>query len=285
MRRRLLQSVNENTEESIEAGDVVYYANNKLNVCKLDNWSTSLGTAIGVIVIPPDFLPDKKARIIAKNDITSDGTATTTTSTMPFSTVNVDTSLTNYTKLPTTDNMDSTSSGVYGNGKLPSDIYTGTQSFVDPSSYYNTSATSNLVPSPYVGDTYNPYYSMDLEGYNNCLSDFNGYENTQVLVALGNKYRAAYACNRYTDGVTSLKWYLPSAGELGFLNVRLKKINQSLTKIGGNAKSVDINNYYWSSTEYGAQYAFFLNTSSGGMGSYYKTDVDLVRPFATIDLQ
>lgn len=46
-------------------GDVAYYEGNVLKTCALDSYNESMGTAVGVVVIPNNFLPDTKARIVA----------------------------------------------------------------------------------------------------------------------------------------------------------------------------------------------------------------------------
>ncbi len=53
---------------SQKAGDVVYYANGTLNITPLSSYNESMGTAVGVIVIPSGMLPDGKARMIGLHD-------------------------------------------------------------------------------------------------------------------------------------------------------------------------------------------------------------------------
>ena len=54
------------------------------------------------------------------------------------------------------------------------------------------------------------------------------------------------------------------------------EINAALREIGG----AELDTYYWSSTEYGSSYAWFVNFSSGSIYSYYKYDTLVVRPVA-----
>ena len=96
-----------------------------------------------------------------------------------------DTTLTNYTKVPITNNTSNTSNSSNSFGFLPSDNFTGSTSFVDSSAKYNL--TSNLIPSPYNGNEFNTDYSKEISG-NNALSDFKGLSNTQTLVGLGGIY-------------------------------------------------------------------------------------------------
>ena len=190
----------------------------------------------------------------------------------------MDTTLTNYDRVPTTDNVGSTTTGSNGSGYLPSDNFSGTTSVIDPEAKY--SATSNLIPSPYLNGAPNPDYYGAIEGYNNALSDFNGSGNTTALVGLGSNYTAANAANNYSDGVSGVKWYLPAMGELGYLMPRFKEINNAIAAAGGVALPL----YgFWSSTEYGSDRAYYLSTLNGRVGSTHKINADYVRPFAIID--
>lgn len=51
----------------IEVGDVAYWDGSKVRTCAYDSYNESMGTAVGVVVIPGDFLPDGKARMAALN--------------------------------------------------------------------------------------------------------------------------------------------------------------------------------------------------------------------------
>ena len=191
------------------------------------------------MLIPENFLPDGKARIISLNilgefawDTTGDSDNNLVYPALSFRYV------------PTTDNMGSTTYGKYSgsgsNASLPSDrsYWSGEQSYVDPlSKYYNK---RSYIPSPYLGDEFNHAYAVELEG-GNVLSDFNGLSNTQLLVNEGEQYEAAHACWNYKDPANSnLQWYLPAMGELGFLMPRFNLINQSIQAVGGT--TIDIFN-------------------------------------------
>ena len=249
-------------------GDIAYWDGNAVKTCTVDTWSTSLGTPVGVVVIPEGFAPDGKVRIVSLERLGDtkwgpDGT---------------DTSLPNYTRVPTTDNAGSTSTGSYDSGFLPSDMFTGAQSYVDPEAKYY--GYTPYIPSPYLGDSPNPEYYKTLEG-GNALSDFNGLSNTQTLVGLGSNYQAANACWNYKDGVSNLQWYLPAAGELGYIMPRFNLINASLTAVG----SVDMYEYdsLWSSTECNKNYIMYLHPFTAEL--YYDIKWDLYRfnrPFAII---
>lgn len=263
------------------AGDVAYYTNGQIKTISASKWNTSLGTPIGVVVIPSNFLPDGKARILSLNAVDSSGNATTLHGEMYWEQSGnyVDTTLTNYNRVPITNNTSSTSSSYNNRGKLPSDNFWGHTSFVDGSvRYYNTD--TDKIPSPYNGSEFNTDYSKEISGYNNALSDFNGLSNTQVLVGLGNDYEAANAAWKYNDGVSNTQWYLPSMGELGFMLVRFKTINTTISKLGGVVVPSD---YFWSSTEYSNSGTYYMCISTGNIDDSFKVNCFCVRPFALLD--
>ena len=257
-------------------GDVAYYTNGEIKTVAITNWNTSLGTPIGVVVIPSNILPDGKARILSLKAVDSNGNATTSHSYVNWGPFGTDTTLTNYIKVPNTDNTSSTSSSSNSYGFLPSDNFTGSTSFVDSSAKYDV--TSDLIPSPYNGNEFNTDYSKEITG-NNALSDFNGLSNTQVLVGLGSKYIAANAAYNYNDGVSNTQWYLPSAGELGFLVARFKTINNTISQLGGVAVPSDA---FWSSTEYSSYGAYYINTYNGVVNKDSKEFI-YMRPFALLN--
>lgn len=224
------------------------------------------------------MLPDGKPRIISLKYVDASGNTSTSFKAMKWSNVNVDTSLTNFNRVPTTDNNGSTSTGSYTLGYLPSDKFTGATSFVDPKAKY--SQTSNLIPSPYLGDVPNPEYNKEISAYNNALSDFNGLSNTETLVGLGADYVAANAAYKYNDGASNLQWYLPAMGELGYLIPRFNEINSVITALGGVAVA---SKYFWSSSEYSSLYAYGLTTDSGRVYSGTKSYPYYVRPFSILD--
>jgi hypothetical protein len=191
----------------------------------------------------------------------------------------VDTSLTNYLKAPTTDNAGSTSTGINDYyGFLPSDMFTGATSFVDPKAKYY--GNTPYIPSPYLGDAPNPEYYKTLNG-NNALSDFNGLSNTQTLVGLGSDYVAANAAYKYSDGSSNLQWYLPAMGELGYIMPRFNEINNVITTLGGVPVDGVIN--LWSSSEASSPNAYLLTTAFGTVYYDYKNCYLCVRPFAILD--
>ena len=260
-----------------KAGDVAYWNGSSVKTTPHSKWNPSLGTPIGVVVVPEGFAPDGKPRIVSLLYVDASGNTSTSSKGMKWSNVTVDTSLTNFTKVPTTDNNGSTSTGSDSYGQLPSDNFTGATSFVDPKAKY--SRTSNLIPSPYLGDVPNPEYNKEISGYNNALSDFNGLSNTETLIGLGEDYVAANAAYKYNDGASNLQWYLPAMGELGYLMLRFKEINKTITALGDVA--VNGSNYFWSSSEYSSSHAYHLYTNTGRVIYYGKSDNGCVRPFSS----
>ena len=263
------------------AGDVAYYTNGEIKTISVNRWDSSLGTPIGVVVIPSNFLPDGKTRIVSLNAVDSNGNATTSHSNIYWEQSGnyVNTTLTNYTKVPITNNTSSTSSSSNTYGYLPSDNFTGDTSFVDSNAKYDANETTKI-PSPYNGSEFNTDYSKTISG-NNALSDFNGLSNTQVLVGLGSDYKAANAAYNYSDGVSNTQWYLPSAGELGFLVARFKAINSTISMLSGVAVP---SNFLWSSTESSSTYAYYVRIERGTVNHNSKNNYYnyYVRPFAMI---
>ena len=262
------------------AGDVAYWDGSSVKTTPLSSWNTSLGTPVGVVVIIEGFAPDGKARIVSLKAVDSNGNASTSHAYMKWGTRNVvDTSLINHTKVPITTNSGNTSSSSSSYGYLPSDNFTGDTSYVDSSAKYNTTNCPNKIPSPYIGSEFNEDYSMTISG-NNALSDFNGLSNTEVLMGLDSGYTAANAAYKYKDGASNTQWYLPSAGELGFLVAKFKTINSTISTLSGVAVTSD---YFWSSTEYSKGNAYYMSTYSGSVDFDDKDSLCYVRPFAILN--
>ena len=199
---------------------------------------------------------------------------------MTWSNVKVDTSLTKHNRVPTTDNAGSTTTGSNTNGYLPSDKFTGATSYVDSTAKYYGPTVSNMIPSPYLGDKPNPAYYAPISGYNNALADFDGKGNTDVLVGLGTSYTAANAARNYkAAGAEEIEWYLPAAGELGYMISRFNKIQDALAKV--NVPQLE-SYYYWSSSECSTGSAYYVATNNGNVKSDYKDDNNYVRPFALL---
>ena len=263
------------------AGDIVYKSGSDLLTVDYTLWDSSMGTPVGVLVIPKGFAPDGKARMLSLNWASSSSTSSTGADFMKWSNVRVDTSLTNHNRVPTTDNAGSATTSSQFQGDLPSDKFTGATSYVDSTAKYSGATTSYMIPSPYLGDKPNPAYYAPISGKNNALADFDGKSNTDVLVGLGADYVAANAARNYkAAGAEEIEWYLPAAGELGYMMVRFNKIQSALTKV--NARQLGGSGNYWSSSENSSDLAYSVNTGNGLVNYYAKDGRQYVRPFALL---
>lgn len=170
-----------------------------------------------------------------------------------------------------------------------SDQYTDCPNPYDEGTYFYTGTTSSGkkgYPSPYLtGGAKNEIYH-DTFNTGNALADMDGKSNTEKILAVDNgvgtswqtastitnntssstntqPHTAAQCCWRYhTIGTNQGDWYLPSAGELGYLASRWKAIDNSIDKLvssGVEALVLPVLNGWWSSTEYSSSYAVGLN--------------------------
>ena len=98
------------------------------------------------------------------------------------------------------------------------------------------------------------------------VADWNGQKNTEHLKAVG-----------LSDNISlSDGWYIPSMGEMLFIFTHRKEVNAALEKAGGQPIADD---WYWTSTEYSAPYAWNLNLGYGYMSNLTKaTNTIRVRP-------
>lgn len=271
---------------NINVGDVAYWDGNMVKTTPLSNWSTSLGTPVGVVLIGSGFAPDGRARIISLTNMSYNSDENIYWDYEDE--ISTDSPAPNFDGVPTTDNAGSTTIGYSSYGYLPSDSdsFNGDVSYVDKKTKYHYDVNDSYIPSPYLGDAPNPAYYQEIEG-GNALSDFNGLSNTEALVGAGERYNAAHACWNYKDAANSnLQWYLPAMGELGYLMPRIKQINESIQAVGGIP--VEEGNF-WSSSEifWGDVglpeiYAWHLNTYDGNVYDYIKGYSNFVRSFALI---
>lgn len=170
--------------------------------------------------------------------------------------------------------------GIANWGHLPSDFYL-TADYVDNpiqcphdlNAYYADDTNYYLLSSPYLTDgSRNPsyYQTTPPSSEQNCLSDFDGIGNTKKILESSSdktEYKAAYACYRLSGSlieemcqiIQEGDFYLPSAGELGYLLARKRIIDDSTTNIyriynpgisfGGKMSVFRTNWDYWTSTE------------------------------------
>lgn len=172
-------------------------------------------------------------------------------------------------------------------------------------------APSPYIGSDYKSGGYNESYGLkngviDTEN-DNVLSDFNGIINTKVFTDLATRenwkkkskitndrnhcddgyYPAACCCAKFkTNGTKAfvdcnekeLKngkgfWYLPAAGELGYIIPRLYDINDTISKLKtayGVGVSLNTHSVYWSSSVYSIHSAYTLCFSNGMINSELK---------------
>jgi len=99
------------------------------------------------------------------------------------------------------------------------------------------------------------------------VADWNGQKNTEHLKAVG-----------LSDNISlSDGWYIPSMGEMLFIFTHRKEVNAALKKAGGQPIADD---WYWTSTECSATYAWGLYLLNGLMSNYgtKATGTPRVRP-------
>lgn len=109
------------------------------------------------------------------------------------------------------------------------------------------------------------------------MNDWNGKTNTAAQIAHAEASGAGYApgfCANYSranangHGLTAGKWWLPSLGEMMMIYANMTKINYALSLINGATQLVE--DWYWTSTEYSAAYAWNLNLDNGTANYFTK---------------
>lgn len=104
------------------------------------------------------------------------------------------------------------------------------------------------------------------DNYLDAVADWNGKANTEHLKAIGLNKEIVLA-----DGE-----YIPSLGEMYLIYLNRKALNQALELIGSDPIKSD---WYWTSTEYSATYAWYLTLSLGTANYGTKASYTLhVRP-------
>ena len=277
---------------TIPVGSIAYAdSSNNLKYCSPDDWESSLGTPVGVVAIPANFLPDSpQMRIIALYSVRSNGTRNETGQTYS-KWCSIDTydipELDNYASYGPCLDVDSNTITGHNGDYLCSDKFTTQLNPYDTGYGWCTTGTT-IAPSPYKEDgSFNEQFIdntfFPVSSRLNPFSDFKGKENTDILVGLGSAYTASNAARRYKayDGDT-LEWYLPSVGELAVYMHDCNKINEAISKAGG----VETRSYYWSSSEHSNNSVLILSSNSGWMAYTNKTYTTsaYVRPFASIAL-
>lgn len=115
------------------------------------------------------------------------------------------------------------------------------------------------------------------------LQILSGYEATKELAEAqedeGNT--AAKLCWNY--GYKNLQWYLPCLLELNAICANKEEINELLKLVGGDPLLFELDEYYWSSTEYLAGHSWYVGFDNGYSNGYYgKSGAYIVRPAVAI---
>ena len=108
------------------------------------------------------------------------------------------------------------------------------------------------------------------------MADWNGQSNTskqiQASTSAAITNTASYApgyCNLYSrvnsngKGMTAGRWWLPSVAEMMMIYANMRKINYALSLINGADQLVE--SWYWTSTEYSDEYAWYLSLDDGNL--------------------
>ena len=104
-----------------------------------------------------------------------------------------------------------------------------------------------------------------ITSFDKAACDFEGKRKTEMLFERGLSFR---------DMIPS-GWYIPAIGELYMMYAMKSQINEALEYIGAELIK---DAWYWSSTEYSARYAWYLNFGNGNF-NYYKHNYSFrVRP-------
>ena len=253
----------------------------------------TLGTDIvGICVIPEFMLPDGKARFMSMVNMSSSiNTGTKKDEHLQWCPQYDQLNLENqYNRVPLDGELTGSITSQDGWGYLPTDRtdvpdrFTVDNSFDLGTKYYSN---SNKIHSPYNvnGELSNPYIATKTSSgttINTPLCHFDGAENTRVLVESSWETPAANACSNFAPGFKDGEWFLPSIGELGFIMPRFEYINSRIkdaAEVGAFAVALSLNHYYWSSSEYSTNGAWYLGTFDGDVYYDIKNDNYLVRAF------
>lgn len=262
--------------------------------------TTANSNVVGVCVIPDGLLPDRKARYMSVKAITTASTAGSTSENgIIWSRNNSRTVLPKqYTEVPcvglnedegTGDITNQVEHSNY-NGYMPSDSengkFTALTNPYDSVTKFAYDDSDHHIPSPFMNngafnENYSTLFTTGGTAINNALSDFDGFRNTQILIKDADVV-AAKQCAMFKPGYRDGEWYLPAVGELGFIMPRFKEINSKLLALGPSGVQLSGNDYYWSSTEYGGDYAWSVYTDGGGVNYDAKSGSLYVRAFLAL---
>lgn len=249
-------------------------------------------TPVGICVAPASHFADGKSRFMSLKEMTTSSTeGITSHEGIVWNTTNTDAGLTKFATVAVVDG-EGVVKGVNGYGFIPAKraAWSGNTAITATTLdgvYYGQGDPNNPSAYPFLEDgSLNPNYAATtLSGSTiiNSLSDVNGEANTTYLVGLGNTYKAANACHRFTPGTHNGEWYLPAMGELGYTIASFDDINAKIAAVGNdNGVQLDGSAAYWSSTEYSEGNACGLYMSNGDVLSIYKGYYGYVRAFLAL---
>ena len=264
--------------------------------------TTANSNVVGVCVIPDGLLPDRKARFMSVLAITTESTAGSTSENYFSWSNNRKTVLSKqYTELPCVGLNEDNGTGVitnqvehsYYKSFMPSDsensYFTALTALTNPYDSVTKFAfndSDHHIPSPFMNngafnENYSTLFTTDGTAFDNALSDFDGFRNTQILIKDADVVAAKH-CAIFNPGYGNGKWYLPAVGELGFIMPRFEVINSKLSALGSSGVQLDADSEYWSSTEYDGFDAWYVGTTSGAVSGNYKYENKYVRAFLAL---
>lgn len=315
----LTGSITFESEPAGNVGDALLYdkqANKLIVVPTTDDMDTQYPAndyePIGIVVIPAshDVYGTGQCGVMSLKEMNCDlpDTGSTSYQGIYWGQYEVDLSLPNLNEVPIGNSSDGAPTDANYSGNLPSDNFSGRVCAHDSNSYYDRSGPSWEIPSPYLSDeSRNLGYSQTSSpcSTSNRLADFDGIGNSQVLLNLataqsdwrttssisnssgGGYSPAACCCWRYhTSGTQQGDWYLPAMGELGYLMVRLKAINEAISKLitaYGSSYGITVStDNYWSSSECNSFSAAKMSMVYGAATYTVKEQDNYVRAFLRV---
>ena len=101
----------------------------------------------------------------------------------------------------------------------------------------------------YDDEEWGEYYDNSIDA----ISDWDGEKNTEHIKSIG------------TDIPLDDGEFIPSAGQIGFINLFLKSVNEALKYVVGEK----LEGYYWTSTELSAEGAWLLDLNDGHLNGWH----------------
>lgn len=126
-------------------------------------------------------------------------------------------------------------------------------------------------PPPFLNDniTKNPVYSTEGQ----TLYDVDGSGNTDILVTYTDAtYKACKAARNFAPGIYDGEWYLPAAGELGYVICQNKAIDNAIDAANAIVTDCGVkpSGNIWTSTQGGRDDAIIIQFANGNVYNHYK---------------